>query len=231
MSVKVELSARPIQIRKHDLAIMLQKISPHPSPKVTLEQYTTPADLAAEILFLACYSHDDIQHKRVLDLGTGTGRLAIGASILGAAYVVGVDLDADSIKLASAAAKSLGACVDFVLGDVGVTHGSVETVLMNPPFGTKKPHADLRFLECALRLGNVVYSIHKSSTRQFLKGWLHNRGLNAQIIAAKIEIPHQHSYHRKPKQTVEVDVLRVARGNESTCTQAGLEKAVVSRSA
>jgi len=105
ISRKTELSARPIQIRKHDLAIVLQKISPHPSPKVTLEQYTTPADLAAEILFSACYLHDDIQRKRVLDLGTGTGRLAIGASILGAAYVVGIDLDADSIKLASADAK------------------------------------------------------------------------------------------------------------------------------
>jgi len=209
---KSQLSARPIRIRKHDLAIMLQEIGSHPKPKLGLEQYTTPADLAAEILFSACYVHDDIEGKHVLDLGTGTGRLAIGASLLGAAYVLGVDADAASLKRASAARKSLRAEVDFVLGDIEIIRGPVETVLMNPPFGTKKAHADLHFLDCALRLANVVYSIHKTSTREFLKDWLRNRGLNReQIVATKIEIPHQYSFHRKPKRSVEVDVIRVTR--------------------
>jgi len=204
------LATRPIQIRKHDLAIRLQRVGPHPRPKVGLEQYTTPADLAAEILFAACYLHDDIESKRIVDLGTGTGRLAIGASILGAAYVVGVDVDESSLRLARAAKNSLRAEVDFVLGDIGVIHGRVETVFMNPPFGTKKAHADLRFLECALRLGRVVYSIHKSSTRQFLTDWLLKRGFNSERLkATEIQIPHQFSFHRKTRQSVEVDVIRV----------------------
>lgn len=206
------MSGRPIKIRKHDLAIMLQKVGPPPRPKIRLEQYTTPADLAAEILFSACYIHDDIQGKRVLDLGTGTGRLAIGASILGAAYVVGVDMDPASLRLASTARKLLRADVDLVLGDIEVIRAPVETVLMNPPFGTKTAHADLHFLNCALQLGNVVYSIHKSSTRKFLNQWLRSRGFTPkQIAATQIEIPHQYSFHRKPKQPVEVDIIRVAR--------------------
>jgi putative methylase len=102
---QLALPTRPIQIRKHDLAIALQKVNPHPKPKVGLEQYTIPADLAAEILFTACYTHDDIQEKNVLDLGTGTGRLALGASILGAKTVVGVDIDASSIRVASRSAR------------------------------------------------------------------------------------------------------------------------------
>lgn len=204
------MPTHPIQVRKHDLAITLQKVNPHSNPKATLEQYTIPADLAAEILFTACYIHGDIQGKQVLDLGTGTGRLALGASILGADYVVGVDVDAPSLRLACIAEKSLHANVDFVLGDIETIRGSVDTVLMNPPFGTKKTHADLQFLQCALSLGNVVYSIHKSSTREFLKRWIRKHGFNYErIMATKMEIPHQFSFHRKPRGSVEVDVMRI----------------------
>ena len=201
---------RPIRVRKHDLAITLQSVSPHPNPKVALEQYTTPADLAAEILFTACYVHDDIQGKRVLDLGTGTGRLALGASILGAEYVVGVELDGPTLRVACIAEKSLHAEVDFVLGEVATIRGSVDTVLMNPPFGTKKAHADIQFLQCALRLGKVVYSIHKSSTREFLKRWLRQQGFNSErIMAAEMEIPHLFAFHRRSRGSVEVDVIRI----------------------
>jgi putative methylase len=194
------------------LAITLQKVHRHPNPKVALEQYTIPADLAAEILFTACYIHDDIQGKRVLDLGTGTGRLALGASILGADYVVGVDVDASGLRVACIAEKSLHADVDLVLGDIETIRGSIDTVLMNPPFGTKKAHADLQFLQCALRLGNVVYSIHKSSTREFLKRWLQKHGFNCdRILATKMEIPHQFNFHRKQRGSVQVDVIRITR--------------------
>ena len=206
------MSAHPIQIRKHDLAIILQQIKPHPNPKLSLEQYTTPADLAAEILFTACYGHDDIHGKRVLDLGTGTGRLAIGAALLGAEWVVGVDIEPDSLRLAVTAKKELHANVDVVLGPLEAIGRPADTVLMNPPFGTKKAHADLHFLERALDLGSVVYSIHKSSTREFLKDWLHNRGFNyQQTIATTIQIPHQFAFHRKPKRSVNVDVIRVTK--------------------
>jgi putative methylase len=166
--------------------------------------------LAAEILFTACYIHDDIQGKQVLDLGTGTGRLALGASLLGADYVVGVDVDASSLRLACIAERSIHANVDFVLGDLGTIRGSVDTVLMNPPFGTKKAHADVQFLQSALQLANVVYSIHKSSTREFLKRWLEKHGFDCdRIMVTKMEIPHQFSFHRKRRASVEVDVIRI----------------------
>jgi putative methylase len=201
---------RIIQIRKHDLAITLQKVEPHPHPKVALEQYTIPADLASEILFTACYVHDDIQGKRVLDLGMGTGRLALGAAILGADSVVGIDVDRSSLEVASTAGKSFGVGVDLVLGDIGTIRGSFDTTLMNPPFGTKVAHADLRFLECALKLANTVYSIHKTSTRKFLEAWLDERNLSYErIMATRMEIPHQFRFHRKERRWVEVDAVRV----------------------
>ncbi len=202
---------RAVLIRKRDLAIKLQQVAPHPKPKVALEQYTIPADLAAEILFEACYVHDDVENKCVADLGTGTGRLALGASMLGAGYVVGVDLDLLGLDVASGNAKRLGLQVDWVLCDIESLRGQVDTVFMNPPFGTKQPHADVRFLQIALDLATVVYSIHKFSTRRYLNHWLQGRAGKIERVSTRMEIPHQFSFHRKKRQYVEVDVVRIQR--------------------
>jgi len=209
---QLALTSRPIQIRKRDLAIAIQKVNPHPKPSVALEQYTIPADLAAEILFTACFAYNDIQEKCVLDLGTGTGRLALGASILGAKTVVGVDIDALSIRAAAQSAKVLREEVSWVVGDIGIIRGSFDTVVMNPPFGTKQPHTDIEFLQCAQNLASVTYSIHKSSTRKFLGHWLEKQALKGErIMNTKMAIPHQFSFHRKAKRFVEVDVFRILR--------------------
>lgn len=199
-----------IALRKRDLTIQLQSIEAHPHPKVRLEQYPVPADLAAEILFRACYVYDDIEGRSIIDLGAGTGRLTIGAALLDANYTVGVDSDEEAIRIARANAKKLRVQVDWVLGDVTLLRGRVDTVVMNPPFGTKQIHADTRFLEVALGLASVVYSIHKTSTRSFIVPWLNRHNTrSAVVISGKLEIAHQFPFHRKRRQYVDVDVYRI----------------------
>jgi predicted RNA methylase len=45
-----------------------------------------------------------------------------------------------------------------------------DTVIMNPPFGTKQKGADMEFLRAACRLARTsVYSLHKSSTRAHIQ--------------------------------------------------------------
>jgi putative methylase len=203
---------RTIAVRMHELQIKLQTIEAHQKPKVVFEQYTIPANLAARILFRACYEFDDIERKSVMDLGTGTGRLAVGAALLGAKYVVGVDLDLLALKSAIRNAKRLRLKADWVLTDIDTLQGPIDTVIMNPPFGTKRPHSDVRFLQTALRIGEVIYSIHKAATREHLDRWFREQGSRPQVImTATMEIPHQFSFHRKRKRYVDIDVFRTVK--------------------
>jgi len=207
-----ELKSRIIRIRKHDLTINLQTVESHPIPKVALEQYSVPADLAAEILFRACYEYGDIEGKTVIDLGAGTGRLALGASMLGAEYTIGAELDHLALEVGAKNCKRLGLKVDWVLAEIETLRGPVDTVVTNPPFGTRSPHADTHFLQTALRIGKVVYSIHKSSTRKHLEHWFgeHESKPNV-ILSTDMEIPHQFSFHKKRRSYVQVDVFRTVR--------------------
>ena len=142
-------------IRKLDLEMLLSQVKPHPSPKPSLEQYTIPVEVAANMLYIAAYAYDDIIGKTVLDLGCGTGRLALGASFLGAKQVVGIDIDRAAIKTALENSVKVGLKdgVQWVVADVNAAHGSFDTVLQNPPFGVQRRKADRKFLEKALEAG------------------------------------------------------------------------------
>ena len=201
-----------ISVRKRDLEIALQGIAPHANPKVKLEQYTTPANLAADLLFRACYTYGDISDKAVVDLGTGTGRLAIGAAILGADPVVGIDLDAESLNAAIFNSKRMRLKISWVVGDIESIRNSFDTVIMNPPFGTRQAHADIRFLRVALKIGKVIYSIHKSTTHSFISRWLKDLATEFEVVmTTKMAIPHQYDFHHKRSHLVVVDVLRIIR--------------------
>src|SRR5436309_2474941 len=97
-----------ISMRQHELERALSRIPPHPKPRADLEQYATPADVAAPLLFEAL-ALGDIEGKHVVDLGAGTGVLAIGAALLGAREIVGVELDEAAAAVAREQAARLGA--------------------------------------------------------------------------------------------------------------------------
>lgn len=86
--------------KKKHLEMAIQNVPSHPNPKVDLEQYSTPAVIASDLLWNA-YSLGDIVDKKVMDLGCGTGIFAIASMLLGATSAVGVDIDKESIDLAS----------------------------------------------------------------------------------------------------------------------------------
>jgi len=196
----------------------LEGVPSFPKPKLKYEQYIIPSWLAADLLWIAETTYGDIYGMKVLDLGTGTGKLALGAALIGANYVVGIDIDLDAIKVAKAyVLNNLPQltnlefiCADITNLDLGGRR-SFDTVIQNPPFGVHKKGYDIMFLKSALRLARVTYSVHKSRTRDFILKFL-NENYKCRVtilLRAKIPIPPIYEFHEKRVHLVDVDIIRI----------------------
>jgi ribosomal protein L11 methyltransferase len=67
----------------------------------------------------------------VLDVGCGSGVLAVAAATLGAAPVVAVDVDPVAVAATERAALAAGLSIDARVGGVGAVHGTFDVVLAN----------------------------------------------------------------------------------------------------
>jgi len=196
-------------VSKRQLEIQLGKLKILQIPQLRLEQYPVSAKVAAELLHMAGFEHHDLQGETI-DLGTGTGRLAIGAATMGSKQVVGVDIDERSIALARENAIAAGVRVEWVVSDIKEVVGAYDTVIMNPPYGTRSSHADVQFLERAFELAPVSYSIHKSSTREFLRRVIERKNRRTDAVRSmSLDIPHLFPFHQKKWEKVDVDLYRI----------------------
>lgn len=196
--------------KKKHLEMAIQKVPKHPNPKVDLEQYSTPATIAADLLWNA-YSLGDIADKKVMDLGCGTGIFAIASKLLGAASAIGVDIDKDSIDLAS----SYCGDVNFICSDICDLENDfdVDTIFQNPPFGSQKnakKGADLKFISKAIELSpKVLYSFHIASTEEFLISYFEKNDLEiTHIFRYNFPIPKIYEFHTRESANIEVIVIR-----------------------
>ena len=205
-------------MKLRELEQYLQDINDFPNPKINLEQYKTRPHLAACLLHNAQTQFEDITDKTILDIGCGTGCLSIGAVMLGAEKIHGVDVDVEALEVFRENVEEFGIeedsdddddddedsresstevtdrhtkisdesddnLINLYLGHVNIEGhlepkihdepeldsqkhlrllkfsrlkkleetSCIDTVLMNPPFGTKKKGIDVAFLKAALR--------------------------------------------------------------------------------
>ena len=200
-------------MRLKQLEMALQRLRGFEKPRPSLEQYQTPAPLAARLLYHA-FMKGDIKEKTVCDLGCGTGILAIGASILGAASVKGIEIDPEAVEIARRNTGLLDAEVKYIVADVRDATlpdhlGTCDTVVMNPPFGAQKVHADRPFIDCALAMAPVTYGIFNAGSVQFIAAYTNGRADISEKIAGALPIKRTFSFHTKDVQEIEVEILRL----------------------
>ncbi|TNN36677.1 Methyltransferase-like protein 5 [Liparis tanakae] len=117
-----------------ELESCLQQVDTFEEPKILLEQYPTSPHIAACMLYTIQSTFDDIEGKLVADLGCGCGVLSIGAAMLNAGR------NAEEFEMSN---------VDLVQCDLCSLEADAyakkfDTVIMNPPFGTKH-NQELRY--------------------------------------------------------------------------------------
>ncbi|XP_009607551.1 uncharacterized protein LOC107797895 isoform X3 [Nicotiana tabacum] len=193
---------------------LLGSLEQFSSPKIELEQYPTGAHIASRMLYTADNSFEDVNSKVVADFGCGCGTLGLAAGLLGAGWcrvdacslhgvfvnrsVIGLDIDIESLEIASANADELEV---------------VETVVMNPPFGTRRKGADMEFLSAAMKVASqAVYSLHKTTTREHVKRAAlreYNARTAEVICELRYDVPQLYKFHKKKEVDIAVDLWRL----------------------
>ncbi len=197
------------------LEMQLERLEGFERPTARLEQYQTPAPVAARLLHHAAMQ-GAIEDRRVCDLGCGTGILACGAALLGASAVTGVDIDPAAIAVARKNAEKFGVAVEFIVADVRSPDFdraslSCDTVVMNPPFGAQKAHADRPFIDLALEIAGEVYGIFNEGSTPFVAAYTEGRAELEEVIRCAFPMKRTFAHHRRERVDIMVEVIHLRR--------------------
>merc|ERR1740124_1168610 len=110
---------------KHIKSYLSSITKDFPDPKIQLEQYVTSVELTAPVVLFARDDGNLGPGKTVIDLGCGTGMLAIGWALVDWDTVLGIDCDSDALTIANQNAQDViedllpnTTIIDFMLGKV-----------------------------------------------------------------------------------------------------------------
>ncbi len=197
-------------MRRTELVRLLERVPPFPEPQAALEQLATPAEAAATLLETADRL-DGLAGRSVVDLGCGTGRLALGAAALGAGPVRGIDIDPAAIAIARDAAASAGLDVTFADGPVARPGPPADLVVMNPPFGAQRRHADRPFFDAAFGLARrSVYAFSLAASRTFIARQAVARNARVlEVVPVPWALGRTLPHHRRHRVGLDVDLWAI----------------------
>ncbi|OGM02549.1 hypothetical protein A3K72_02010 [Candidatus Woesearchaeota archaeon RBG_13_36_6] len=200
---------------KSQLAIVLSKLEQFKEPNAAMEQYTTDAEIASQVLWNA-YMLGDIKDKIIADLGCGTGTLGIGALLLGAKWVLFLDIDSKTIEVAKRNLENIKkqfkikANANFMVDNISNFNKKVEVVIQNPPFGVQQEHADKLFLEKGFEVADIIYSFHKIESKRFIEKISKDNNFKVtHFFAFNLPLKMTMDYHTRRIQRIRVGCWRL----------------------
>jgi len=209
---------RSVMESKRELARRLAVVEDFADPSPVLEQYVTPADVAAHLVHFADLQ-GDVAGRTVVDLGTGTGTFSLAAALRGATPVVGLDLDPDALVQARTNERRIGAptAVEWVRGDATRSPLCVTdvTVIMTPPFGAQhgSEHVDRQFLETTADIAAVSYSIHNAGSKAFVESFVADHdGTVTHAFEVSFDVPRRFPFHEESTTELAVEAYRIEWG-------------------
>lgn len=200
-------------MKTSQLKILLSQLDTFSDPDPALEQYTTPPEVAADVLRLLSLH---VEGDELIDLGAGTGTLTIGAGLLGF-DVRGYETDPDAIETARKNLEDIEDEYDievaFHQAGIEEIEDTADCVLMNPPFGIQDEDANLAFLEAGFRMADTVFALlHRTEddpdrTRQFIKEFASKRGYDAAVLKEySFRLPRTMAHHDRDQDRIGVDL-------------------------
>ncbi len=196
---------------KH-LAMRISKLKKIYSPRIELEQYTTPGDLVAKWVIMASNSGDLDSESIVLDLGCGNGALGLGALIYGAKKAIMVDKDPDSLLIMEQNSRVLKVKDRVTTIQADVSHvGKIgpDLVFCNPPWGTQLRGADRPFLEKIKELNSVSYILHSSSSNHIEKIFQSWNWSVVELFSHEFPLGSSYSHHKKMRGSTSSTLWRL----------------------
>ncbi|GAF67847.1 unnamed protein product [marine sediment metagenome] len=200
-------------LSRKDLEIHLSTITGFDDPKIQLEQYQTPARVAANLIHRATLL-GDISNKSVIDLCSGTGILGIGAALSGAT-VTAIEIDSAAISILRENIKKADVALDIIQADIitWLPPNSFDTAILNPPFGIQqKTYKDLDFIVKAISSATVAYVIVDGSPSNIKKfpGLLEKHKISVdEFYLDEFPIHNSYFWHTVKHKIHNVMVLRL----------------------
>jgi putative methylase len=203
---------------RRSLARRLGVVRDFQDPTASLEQYTTSSEIAASLVHVAD-QRGDVAGETILDLGTGTGMLALAAALRGPDRVLGLEVDPHPLETARENATRVNATtdVDWIVGDatdlpLQFTPADDVVVFSNPPFGAQDghEHADRAFLDEIKPIARVSYTIHNAGSSAFLESYVDDADATiTDAFAVELEVDEQFDFHTNDTATIDAEAYRI----------------------
>ncbi|NLA39401.1 MAG: methyltransferase, partial [Methanomicrobiales archaeon] len=86
-----------------------------------------------------------------------------------------------------------------------------DTVVMNPPFGAQRAHADRPFIDRALEIGGEVYGIFNEGSSTFVAAYTEGRAVVEEVIRCIFPMRRTFAHHCRDRVDITVEVVHLVR--------------------